>query len=512
MPSSTRSHKESQLIFSPDPASLERTIRKEALSLSTDNNTSDSAQPPSPQTPVPSTDSRSPLSIDNTNLPSTDTLHPKSIDIPSRTSIDTEPRYMVAPLILVRDNNGDLHDQEGHLFMKPQTSSRRIGDPGFITACHCGAEYETEYPASPGDWENGYYNPTMAVHTAIPPRDTLHAEEYDEDYKEERATEYIVETAVDELGTDEPLEGFTTEELLNHQERSDTDSLFAEACGRGIRFYRPFTRANRPSIDINLPSSIDISQKPPSTIRTQMAMQEQWMDMHCKYPERTLQTFFRWLMEQSFQAEESTSYSMIDVDDPSSIDRRPEFGKRAYDRDGTRRFHWEENDEYGVYRDDQAYARDVDGHVIRVSRDNIRRLLERASRDEHNYICLPEHASSFTQTKLVPEIYTKDEINEVFYGVCGSQEKNEEDFQMKLDGVYYPLNDSISWLTTCMEEMRQDIAKIQTKRAAEATAPTSIERRLPASVEDNSPHSNPIKSPPDSYTRADIDQLSVRSC
>ena len=29
----------------------------------------------------------------------------------------------------------------------------------------------------------------------------------------------------------------------------------------------------------------------------------------------------------------------IDVDDPTSIDRRPDFGKRAYDRDGTRRFH-----------------------------------------------------------------------------------------------------------------------------------------------------------------------------
>ncbi|KAF3565097.1 hypothetical protein DY000_02014435 [Brassica cretica] len=71
---------------------LERTIRKEARSLSTDKNTSvllDSAQPPSTHKPVPSTDSRSPLSIVNTNLPSTDTLHPTSIDIPSRTSIDT---------------------------------------------------------------------------------------------------------------------------------------------------------------------------------------------------------------------------------------------------------------------------------------------------------------------------------------------------------------------------------------------------------------------------------------
>ncbi|KAF3508194.1 hypothetical protein F2Q69_00005769 [Brassica cretica] len=118
MPSSTRSNKETQLIFSPDPASLERSIRKEARSLSTDNNTSvllDSAQPPSTQTPVPSTDTRSPLSTDNTHLPSTDIYHLTSFDIPSRTSIDTEPRGMVAPLILVRENNGDLHDQEGHL-------------------------------------------------------------------------------------------------------------------------------------------------------------------------------------------------------------------------------------------------------------------------------------------------------------------------------------------------------------------------------------------------------------
>ena len=32
--------------------------------------------------------------------------------------------------------------------MKPQTSSRRIDDPGLIAACHCGDEYETKYSAS----------------------------------------------------------------------------------------------------------------------------------------------------------------------------------------------------------------------------------------------------------------------------------------------------------------------------------------------------------------------------
>ncbi|KAF3538779.1 hypothetical protein F2Q69_00023109 [Brassica cretica] len=92
--SSTKRNKETQLIFSPDPASLEHSIRKEARSLSTDNNTSvslDSAQPLSTQTPVSSTDSRSPLSTDNANVPSSDIFHLTSIDIPSRTSIDTEP-------------------------------------------------------------------------------------------------------------------------------------------------------------------------------------------------------------------------------------------------------------------------------------------------------------------------------------------------------------------------------------------------------------------------------------
>ncbi|KAF2588394.1 hypothetical protein F2Q70_00038566 [Brassica cretica] len=172
------------------------------------------------------------------------------------------------------------------------------------------------------------------------------------------------------------------------------------------------------------------------------------MAIHCKYPERRLHTFFRWLMEQIISScNNAPSQQLSRGLQKSSVTQL--------------KILLEEKDECGVYRDDQGYARDMNGHIISVSKDDIRKLMERASRDEHIYICLPEHASSFTQTKLVPEIYTKDEINEKFYGVCGAQEKYEGDFQMKLDGVYYPLSDSISWLTTCMEEMRQDIGKIQ---------------------------------------------------
>ncbi|KAF2564942.1 hypothetical protein F2Q70_00017586 [Brassica cretica] len=84
---------------------------------------------------------------------------------------------------------------------------------------------------------------------------------------------------------------------------------------------------------------------------------------------------------------------------------------------------------------------------------------------------------------------------------------------MKLDGVYYPLNDIISWLTTCMEEMRQDIAKIQ-HAAEKQRSPSiyrhhseSIDRNNPTSIDDDPKNSHPMKSQPNFHTRAEIDQL-----
>lgn len=35
---------------------------------------------------------------------------------------------------------------------------------------------------------------------------------------------------------------------------------------------------------------------------------------------------------------------------------------------------------------------------------------------------------------LEPDLDTKDEISEMFYGLCGEQRRKEEDFLMKLDG------------------------------------------------------------------------------
>uniref|UniRef100_M4FHK3 Uncharacterized protein n=1 Tax=Brassica campestris TaxID=3711 RepID=M4FHK3_BRACM len=252
-------------------------------------------------------------------------------------------------------------------------------------------------------------------------------------------------------------DSFADEELLNMQRRNATYQIQAEAAWERTRFSQSIDTRHQQSIDTRGPQSIDIN----NTTLT---------DNHPI---------------------------------PKTI------------------FSWEEKDEYGIYKDDQGCARGMDGHTISISKEKIRRLLERASKDEPNYICLPEHANLFTQTKLLLEIYTKDEINKMFYGFCGEQENNKEAFQMKLDGVSHPLNDSIGWLTTCLEEIRQDIARIQ--QATEAScqtsidrrhhasidcrSPTSVDPRLPTSIDISPPHSHPKQPQHNFHTREEIDQL-----
>ncbi|KAF2560022.1 hypothetical protein F2Q68_00015431 [Brassica cretica] len=102
MPSGTESNKEKYLLFSDDPAHLERTIRRGRRSTSLDATTLSS--------------------IDTHNQPSTDTRPPSSIDPSRSTTIDTTPRTsidnvsskMVNIIILTQDENEDLYDQAGH--------------------------------------------------------------------------------------------------------------------------------------------------------------------------------------------------------------------------------------------------------------------------------------------------------------------------------------------------------------------------------------------------------------
>ncbi|KAF3551886.1 hypothetical protein DY000_02008305 [Brassica cretica] len=361
---------------------------------------------------------------------------------------------------------------------KPQTTSRRINDPGIIAVCHCGTKYETEYSvsiethtaasidsahhistdtpkeesvdSSPDDWENDYYMPLwqhtpciQKLSTSIdaqphqpnhfrvstdnayfPSIDTNVDATRDEDYligswADNRYHEsYAVETAYRYQGDDELNEGFTYEELLNMQRRDETDQNRAATAWKRTCFSHPIDMESCPSIDTKCSQSIDINNTTLIDIRPKpKTTGPRWLRKSNRrtYTARIKGTkeFYdtAGCIDKSFKRRtRHPTQPSIDVDVPTSVDRRPELGRRAFDLFGARKFYWK------------------------------RKM----------------SMSLFTQTELIPEIYTKDEINEMLFGVCGEHEKNKEAFQMKLDGVYYPLNDSISWLMTCMEEMKQD--------------------------------------------------------
>ncbi|KAF3580226.1 hypothetical protein DY000_02030666 [Brassica cretica] len=365
---------------------------------------------------------------------------------------------------------------------------------------------------------------------------------------------FPVETVTYTLGADKLQDSFTDEELLNMQKRDDTDQIQAKAAWERTRFsesidtchQKSIDKLPQQSIDINNTTSIDNHSIPKTTVSEKDKLDNQYLTpdefgifrdpngfakaidgrtLHVSREDiadilQTTNGADTLFMHQRSNHEHKTTKEFYDA---------PEFRRRAFDLYGNWKFYWEEKDEYGVDRDDREFARDLDGHTIPVHNKDIIRLLERTSRDEPAYICLPERASSFTLTKLVPEIYTKGEINEMFYGVCGEHDGNKEAFQMKYDGVYYPLNDSISWLTTCMEEMKKDIARIQnaTGTAQQALIDrrqpqsidsrqsplldrhhhASINNRLAASIDTNPPRPHKIKSQPDFQTREEIYQL-----
>ncbi|KAF3590820.1 hypothetical protein DY000_02022737 [Brassica cretica] len=392
MPSSTRSNKESQLLFSPDPASLEHSILKEARSSSFDNNTCswlDFRQAPSTQALVPSTDTHSPPSTEDTHLPSTDIFHPTSIDTSVRTSIDTEPRDMFATLILVRDERGDLHDQEGHL--RNPAGQRIDAQRNAIPEGNFNQSSQHQKPYS-----NNYTNMNTKFETLSTHVKKLEMQAVDTAYRDQRA--------------DELHEGFTYEELLNMQRSDETDQKRAEAAWERTCFSHPINRASRPSIDIYPSTSIDIDHTtsidirpiPKFTVSENAKFDKQYLTpdefgifrdldgytraidertLHIsrediadilqtsngvdnlfmqqqnipEHHEKVTKEFYDTAggIENRFkQKSRHPNRPSIDVDVPTLVDRRPEFGRRAFDFFGTRRFYWEEKDEYGIYRDD----------------------------------------------------------------------------------------------------------------------------------------------------------------
>ncbi|KAG5384493.1 hypothetical protein IGI04_035963 [Brassica rapa subsp. trilocularis] len=172
----------------------------------------------------------------------------------------------------------------------------------------------------------------------------------------------------------------------------------------------------------------------------------------------------------------------IDMYDPTSIDRCYECGSRAFDM-------------YGARKDERGHARKAAGEMIPVTKDNIRKILEIASLFEESHICLREHATSFTLTRLAPELYTKEEIDEMVFGICGAREKLGEELKTLVDETHPPLDRGYNELFRCMAEMRTEIESLRQQLEKEAKTSASIDAPRATSIDVSLPTAKILAEP-----------------
>ncbi|KAF3605010.1 hypothetical protein DY000_02049117 [Brassica cretica] len=298
-----------------------------------------------------------------------------------------------------------------------------------------------------GSWADSGFHESFAVETVIPSSNEDPTEEYDEDYWKERAIEIAMQD----------------ERYSRHSFNITSPPSIDKAYSASVDTHPHQAKRSYASIDTTPGTSIDIRaaafEKEKGNIpipRTQMAMQELWMGEFYKYPGRTYQIFFSWPMDQTTCFCSNSAFQTTSQLFQTNI-QGPTQHKLVHTNRVNQKFRWEQKDEYGVYRNESRYARSVAGEMIPVTKDNIRKIPERASLFEKRHICLPERATSFTPTKLAPEIYTKDEINEMVTGY------NE--------------------LFRSMAEMRTEIESMQHILEKEATTSPSIDANNATSID-----------------------------
>ncbi|KAG5384643.1 hypothetical protein IGI04_036113 [Brassica rapa subsp. trilocularis] len=603
MPSGTRSNKEKDLLFSDDPAHLERTIRRGQRSTSLDATTSSSidthnqpstdtrpsssidpnhhdedrwtdysshrststaestecnavriltheeftAKHPHPPSPFydkidrsvePTIDRQSESDVDRHNTPPIDRQAPltyrvrlPSIDNDYINALRPPPKPLANPpepkpnlLNSSPESVQEEQEAEGRRLRKrkekiPKNLKREANDKEMD---EYESEYETEYsesidtptfpsidsnestvtddhnntsldvmhpvdhfaPPNHCSWADSDFHESFAVDTVITSPNEEHTEEYDEDYWKECAIEMSLQD--ERLETHKFTNTFPTSFDAVHSKSVDTHPRRAKQplisidthTGTSIdirtaaKIQEQDPDGNARAIDgrilqvsrediadilqvANGPDNLFSQQRgTPDVIQTDpnnhvgVATTEINPDLSCQ-PKG--QASIDGTTETSIDRVTPTS---IDRDNPTSIDRRYEFGNRAFGKYGARKFTWEQRDEYGVYRDEFGHARGV-----------------------------TEHATSFTLTRLAPELYTNDEINEMVFGICGAQEKLGEELKSLVEDTHQPLDRGYNELFRSMAEMRTEIESLRQQLEKEATTSTSIDAPHATSID-----------------------------
>ncbi|KAG5375281.1 hypothetical protein IGI04_039877 [Brassica rapa subsp. trilocularis] len=177
-----------------------------------------------------------------------------------------------------------------------------------------------------------------------------------------------------------------------------------------------------------------------------------------------------------------------DKDDQTSIDRRYEFGYRAFDMYGARKFTWERRDEYGVYRDECGHAR---GEKLE---EELKSLVEDTHQPlDRSYNELFRNMVEMTEIESLRQQLEKEATNSASIDAphapsidvslptaqipaepqCSAEHKDEWEvsyINTRINDVYYPLNNNVDWLSTKIELLQQDVDTIRKKDQQPATS------------------------------------------
>ena len=173
----------------------------------------------------------------------------------------------------------------------------------------------------------------------------------------------------------------------------------------------------------------------------------------------------------------------IDYGATTSIDGQFESSQSTLHLNRKQKRRWESRDEYGVYKVEDGFAHDEDGRIIHVSKEDIRAILQRAAMVGHICIGLPEYAKVPIPTVPAQNSYIKVEIDALVDGIYIVIRTSDDFHSKRLDDIYYPFDNNISWLTTHTDEMEQDIAILQKQHGVDAGRSTSIGAHTKTSID-----------------------------
>ncbi|KAF2566993.1 hypothetical protein F2Q68_00025343 [Brassica cretica] len=155
MPSSTRSNKDKHLLFSEDPAHLERTIRKDQRSTSLD------------AAGFTSTNSRTQPLTDIRPSSSTNLHRSTSINTTPHTSIDHQSRNMVSIVILRQSENGNLYMPNSTIINK-EKDLLLSEDPAHLECTICKDQRSTLLDAAAFTSADSRTQPSTDTRTSSP--------------------------------------------------------------------------------------------------------------------------------------------------------------------------------------------------------------------------------------------------------------------------------------------------------------------------------------------------------